>query len=516
VAKPTRRPGIARNAAANWLAFGFVAGVSFFLAPFVVSRLGATAYGVWSLLVAVVGYLGLLDFGVRGAVTRYVAHHYAAGDDQGSSSIVSAAMVLFGLLGCVAILLASVLAFLAPAVFNIPESLADDTRIVLIIGGLTVAVTLVGAVFGGIVTGLERFDINSGIEILLTAIRAIAVVIALREGYGLVALGCIHLAISIVYGLAAWAAARRLYPALRLRFRVSLLPHIRTILSFSLALSALHITTMVIYYSDTMVIAAFLPIGAVTFFVIAGNLCDYAYKVAAALSTLMTPRVSALASAGSKNIGEDILGTARVATLASASIAATFWFRGESFINLWMGADYGPQSGEVLRILAFVVWLGAARSVAASSIMGVNKHRALIPAFAFEALCNVVLSVALVKPLGLIGVALGTLIPSMLVTLGYIPRCLSQSVGVPVTLFFRRAWIVPTVACLPFAVASIALEHYFPATNLAIFFAQVMLTLPLVLVGAILLCLTAAEKERLRLVTKEWLRKRSDVRRSRR
>ena len=426
-ARLVRPRGIGRNAAANWIAFVYVALVGFFLSPFVVNALGATAYGVWSLLVAVIGYLGLLDFGVRGAVTRYVAHHQAAGDDRAASSIVSAAIVLFGALGVVAVVLAGVVAYLAPAAFNIPEALSGETRVVLVLGGLTVAATLLGAVFGGIVAGLERFDVTSGIEILMTTLRAIAVVVALKSGHGLVVLGAIHLAASVAQGLLAWAAARRLYPALTLRFRAALMPQVRTIVSFSLALSAIHVFGAMIYYSDAVVIAAFLPIGAVTFYVIAGNLCEYGYQLVGALSRVMTPRVSALASTGSADVPREILGIARIATLASGAVAATFWLRGESFIGLCMGPAFASASGEVLRWLALVVWLGGARSVAASSIIGVNRHRLLVPALALEALCNLALSIALVKPWGLVGVAMGTVIPSVLVSLAYIPRCLAAS-----------------------------------------------------------------------------------------
>src|SRR2546427_3011707 len=59
-----------RNVLSNWGAFAFAAVVNFALAPVVVHALGDTAYGVWSLLVSLTGYLGLLDLGVRGAVTR--------------------------------------------------------------------------------------------------------------------------------------------------------------------------------------------------------------------------------------------------------------------------------------------------------------------------------------------------------------------------------------------------------------------------------------------------------------
>lgn len=484
----------ARNAAANWIAFLFVAGVSFFLSPFVVRHLGDTAYGVWTLLAALVGYLGLLDFGVRGTVTRYVAHHHAVNDSESCSSIVSAGLAMYGLLGSVAILIAGLVAYLSPFLFNIPEAYIDDTRIVLVVGGITMAVTLLGAVFGGVIAGLQRFVIGSGIEIAVTTVRTIAIVIALLQGYGLVSLAVVHLAGSVINGLMAWAIARRLYPDLRIRFRGPLRAHMRTILSFSVFLSAVHIFGVLIYYTDVLVISVFLPVSLVTFYAIAGNLSDYARQVALSISTLMTPRVSALASTGSKGIGEEILGVARVATLVTAPIAAIFLIRGESFINLWMGPEYGPASGEVLRILAFTTLLTGARSIAVAAIIGVNKHRALIPALGIEAVSNVVLSILLVRPLGLMGVAMGTLIPSLIVSLGYLPYCLAKSTNTPAGLFYRNSWLLPMLACLPFALLNMLLEKYLPAGNLAIFFLQVLLTLPLVAAGAAVLCLTPAEK----------------------
>jgi O-antigen/teichoic acid export membrane protein len=492
----TDRPSnYARNVAANWIAFLFVAGVSFFLSPFVVHHLGNTAYGVWTLLTALVGYLGLLDFGVRGAVTRYVAHHHAANDSASCSSIVSAGLVMYGLLGSLAILIAGVVAYLSPFLFNIPGEYIGDTRIVLVVGGITMAVTLLGAVFGGVIAGLERFDIGSGIEIAVTTVRTVAIVIALSQGYGLVSLALIYLAGSAFSGLTAMVIARRLYPELHLRFRVPLRAHMRTILSFSVFLSAIHVFGILIYYSDVLVISVFLPVSLVTFYAIAGNLCDYARQVAASISTLMTPRVSAMASAGSAGIGEEILGIARVATLVTAPIAFVFWIRGESFINLWMGPEYGPASGEVLRILAFVTLLGGARTVATASIIGMNKHRLLIPLYGGEALGNLALSVILIGPYGLVGVALGTLIPSMIVNLGFIPRYLARTTGVSATLFYRNCWLLPLLACLPFALANLLLEQYLPAGNLAVLFLQIFLTLPLVTAGAAALCLTPAEKK---------------------
>jgi O-antigen/teichoic acid export membrane protein len=493
LATVNRPSNYARNAAANWLAFAFVATISFFLSPFVVHHLGDTGYGVWTLLAALVGYLGLLDFGVRGAVTRYVAHHHATDDAENCSSIVSSGLGLYGLLGCLAILVAAVVAYLSPFLFKIPEQYFDDTRIVLIVGGVTMAITLLGGVFGGVIAGLQRFDILSGLEVSVTAIRTTAVVIALSEGHGLVSLAVIHLVASSLNCLAAWAIACRLYPTLQLRFRLSL-AHARTILSFSLVLSSIHIFGVLIYYVDVVVISVFLPVSLVTFYAIAGNLCDYARQVASALSTLMTPRVSALAASGSKELGQEIVSVARVATLITAPIAAVFIIRGESFINLWMGPSYGPSSGEVLRILAFTILLNGARTVVVASIIGLNKHRELVALFAAEAACNLALSILLVQPFGLVGVAMGTLIPSLAISLGYLPHCFARSTGARRVLLYRNGWLLPIVACAPFAFINAVLEAHFPAGSLPAFFLQIFLTLALVVVSAAAICLTPAER----------------------
>jgi len=486
--------GLARNAISNWTAFLYVAGVSFFLSPFIVKHLGATQYGVWSLLVALVGYLGLLDFGVRGAVTRYIAKHHAISDTPAASSIATGALVLFSGAGVVAILLAAVLAVLSPMLFHIPPELAGTAKEVLVVGGFTIATTLVSAVFGGVVTGLERFDVSSGIEILITTVRTVGVIVALEQGYGLSALAYVHLTTSIAYGLLAWYAVRRLYPELKFDFRQPLRGPIRTILSFSAWLSIIHVLAMLIYYTDALVIAVVLPISAVAVFAIAGNLCEYASKVSGALSKMMTPRVSALTSVGASNIGEAVLSTARLATLASTPIAMTFFIRGESFIGMWMGAEFGPSSGAVLRVLSIMVWLGGARAVTSSAIIGANRHRTLIPSFIAEALLNLGLSIVLAHVIGVVGVALGSVIPGVLVALGYVPVCLKWATGVAPSTYYRQAWILPSVACLPFLLGTLCFEYFLPAHNLFMFFVQVIVILPLVPLTALVICATPDER----------------------
>ena len=104
-AKPTSaKPRVFRNVMSNWGAYVLAMGVNFFLSPYVVRHLGDNGYGVWTLILSLTGYLGLLDLGVRGAVTRYVAKFHSQADHKNASNVASSAMLIFASAGLIAFL----------------------------------------------------------------------------------------------------------------------------------------------------------------------------------------------------------------------------------------------------------------------------------------------------------------------------------------------------------------------------------------------------------------------------
>src|ERR1019366_9982088 len=80
VAHGIRLRTITRNVLSTWSGYVATLLIGFFLAPFIVHRLGNTGYGVWTLVVSLTGYFGLLDLGLRQSVGRFVAHHVALQD----------------------------------------------------------------------------------------------------------------------------------------------------------------------------------------------------------------------------------------------------------------------------------------------------------------------------------------------------------------------------------------------------------------------------------------------------
>ncbi|MEM8713921.1 MAG: polysaccharide biosynthesis C-terminal domain-containing protein, partial [Planctomycetota bacterium] len=88
---------------------------------------------------------------------------------------------------------------------------------------------------------------------------------------------------------------------------------------------------------------------------------------------------------------------------------------GPNFLEAWIGESYSPIAGRVLQVLmaSFFFFLPV-RGVALPVLMGLGHAR--VPGFGLLAMgaLNLVLSLLLVGPYGIMGVAVGTAIPNIL------------------------------------------------------------------------------------------------------
>ncbi len=481
------RPNVsraARNVLSNWTTYLIVGAIGFFLSPFIVRHLGNSAYGVWVLLVSLTGYLGFLDLGIRGAVTRYVAKFHSERSHEQSSYTVSSASGLFIAAGMVAIAFSVLFAVFAVPHFRVPPAYSRTAQIVVVIAGANVAISLISGVFGGVLVGLQRFELYNAIALGVTVLRVVAIVGALKGGKGLISLALIQLGSSLAEFLLGFTFARKLYPELRLATSYFSRPHISLIFSFGFYSFLLLVSNYLIYYTDALVIGVFLPIGFVTFFAIAGNLIVYAKELVGGFSRTMTPLASKLeVESGRQGLQETTLKAARFCSLAVLPIFVTFMIRGHSFIGLWMGPAYADLSGHVLEVLSLPWFLGSSVAVITSVMLGISKHKPIVPVALAEGIGNLVLSIILVRAIGVLGVAWGTAIPNLAVTLFFWPWYVRRTLGVPIRKYVTSLWFVPAIAVVPFAICTYFLDRFWLPRSLVFFALQTALVLPVAFTG---------------------------------
>jgi O-antigen/teichoic acid export membrane protein len=493
-ARPRFSP-IVRNVLSNWLGFAVSIVVSFFLAPFVVRHLGDTGYGVWALTMSLTGYLGLLDLGVRGAVTRYVAKFHAQEAHTNTSKVVSSALAIFLAAGAAAIILSVGIAAPALKYVKIPPAFQFAARVVIVLTGVSIAVSLVSGVFGGIVAALQRQELANAIEILSALCRTIAIISVLHHGNGLISLAIIQLCFGVLTGLAYVVVATRLYPEFRIDFSECDKEHLKLIMSFSVYAFLIQVSTFLIIYTDSVVIGIFLPVSAVTFFAIAGNLTNYSRSLLGGITTAAAPMASALEAKGhTEELKRVLLKGTRYATMVFLPIGISFLIRGSSFIGLWMGRSYAALSGEVLSVLTIALLFSAGNGVAGSITLGISRHKGIVPVALAEGLCNLVLSITLIRHYGIVGVALGTAIPNLAVHIIFWHLYIRHVYRISVLKYAFSTWIRPGLAALPFAFCTYFVQKWWPASNLLFFFLQVSCTLPAIVISFWFFCLTADER----------------------
>ena len=115
--------------------------------------------------------------------------------------------------------------------------------------------------------------------------------------------------------------------------------------------------------------------------------------------------------------------------------------------------------------------------------LGVEKHKVMAWWAVGEGIANLALSVVLARTrLGIYGVAIGTLVPSIVVHLIMWPNYVSRLVDVTVVQVFRDIWGPVFLCSIPFAALSFAVNRMFPPHNIALFILQTIALLPVFVV----------------------------------
>src|SRR4029453_6319616 len=120
---------ILRNVASNWIGFPVNALLTLILTPYVLHSLGASRYGIWAITASVIGYYGLLDFGIRGAINQYLTRFVAVGEHRAASECLSTAVAVLTGIACACGLITVGGAYVGPQALHGPLEGAAAPRL---------------------------------------------------------------------------------------------------------------------------------------------------------------------------------------------------------------------------------------------------------------------------------------------------------------------------------------------------------------------------------------------------
>lgn len=206
------------NMVSTLISYALTLGISFFLTPFIVRKLGTDAYGFIGLSNTIIGYTGLLTVALNSMSMRFVTLNFHSGDFNRANNYL--ASTFFGNCGLalLIVLILGIGTLFLERFISIPAHLVMDVKFLFTLMFVNSAVSLVTGIFGFATFIKNRLELSNVRSIGQNVLRAILTIVA--YGFfpahlwyiGAIACVCTIYIVSVNFGY-----YRRLTPELKVK-----------------------------------------------------------------------------------------------------------------------------------------------------------------------------------------------------------------------------------------------------------------------------------------------------------
>ena len=430
-------------------------GISFMIMPFLIHHLGKHYYGIWILVSVFSAYYGMVDLGLSTAIQRYIAQAIGKKDINSINEIVATALISYSFLAILVLIFGGMGYMLIPYIFHWELSDIDllQNCFLVMLGGLAVSFPLRS--FTGMLGAALRQDISAKTDILYVAAKAVGTVFVVLRGDTLLSIAVVSVIVDLVYYLLIIYLVKKVYLSLRISLNYVSFVMAKKLFRYAFYSFINKLSEILKLRIDTLVISVFMVVSDVTIYSVAFRLFDYFNEIIISIVGFSDAYLSRYDGSGEKDRMSVVFSNfTRITSIISVFIGLSLILYGKYFISRWVGDDFN-RSCTVLPYLVIPGILAASQDPLRRLFYATSKHHLLAYISLFEGVCNVTLSLILVKSYGLIGVALGTAIPSLFISLFLVPLYGCSIIQ----LSLRKYWL--KLVLLPASVTATFVIGYF-------------------------------------------------------
>ena len=429
-----------RNTVINGLANSLGALLTIALTPFFLQRLGAPQYGVWLLALTLTfssGYVVLADLGLQEAVVRFVAEARAREDTETVSRVASSTLAVFLAVGTVAAVVVFLVAPLLVQLFHVPPGLQSSARVVFSMVAASIFIELPTAAFLSVIEGAQRYGWLRSIDVAGRIGWAAFSVAAVLVGGGVLWLAAALLATTLAQGIGAVAIARHVEPGLTVRSAMVDRTTLRRMFGYGWLVSTLRVASVVYAQMDRAIVGIALGVASVARYEVVYRIeAGATFALVTASSAVLPASAFNVARADSERQRELYIRGSRYAVAFAAPITLSALLYARPLISTWVGSSYADLTATAQLFLAFPLFW-CVHVVGINMLVGQGKIGRLAVMQVSSVLVNLVLSIILVRPLGIAGVVTGTLVANALVFVPYL-RLLLATFDCSLNAWLRR------------------------------------------------------------------------------
>lgn len=402
---------LVRNTLANGVGTVAAILVGLVLTPFLIHHLGLQAYGVWALALTLTfagGYASLSELGIEGATVRYVAE---AGADHDLTMLNRTVSTSLAVLCAVAVILAPLVALLAhPLVdlLGVPPRLHHAAVTCFAVVGAQLIFEIPARAFVAVIEGMQQFVVYQLAEVCRALLQVALYVLAVLQGWGIVGLAAALAASSFAALVLYCALAHRAVPGLRVGPWRAGRAELSRIGRFGGGVFTLRLVSTVYRQMDRAIVGIALGPRPVALYELANKIALGAGGISSVTASAVVPAAASMRREAHLLRDMFVRGSCYAMAVALPVEVTAFIFAKPLLLS-WIGPAAVPAVGAV-RLFAAYGMMQSPNNVASTMIYGLGRIRLPLIVGALATALNLMLSIALVHPLGFSGVIVGTLL----------------------------------------------------------------------------------------------------------
>ncbi len=387
----------------------------FIVTPILLRIIGNNEYGLYTLVLSVVNYLNLFNFGLGNAYIRFYYKLLKEGNKNKISSLNTTFFLIF-FIGGILTTLICLFIYLNPEIILKTES---DIQILLkvkklvFIMSILVFTTFLNIVFNCYLTAKERFIYQNSLNLIKAILTPILTIIIVIIGYGIngiaisnVIVGILILILSIFYCV---KKINMEFSAKILKLRV-----LKEIGAFSSFIFLQMVMDQILWNIDLLLLSKYANLEEVARYSIAGQFNGYYMLIATNISKVFITKINKIIFSNeikekNREIEKLMVRIGRSQIYVLGFVFISFILLGRQFIFIWLGKNY-IETYYISITLMGAVTLPAVQVIGQEVERAKNKQKFMCFVGIILAIANIFISIPLIKIYGGIGAAVGTAI----------------------------------------------------------------------------------------------------------
>lgn len=398
------------GAALSYVSLGLGNIISILYTPIMLRLLGQSEYGLYNLSNSIIGYLGVLDFGIGNAVIRYTAKYKALEDKDGESNLYGMFIVIYSILAVLVMLAGSFLVKNNHLFFSSSLTQDEMTRIQFMMALMifNLAISFPFGIFGAIITAHEQFVFPKLVAIVRQVLNPFVMIPLLLLGYKSLGMTVATTCLNLIF---IWINLYYCFKVLKIKVKFNKMDFsvLKEIMGYSFFIFLNMIVDKVYWSTDQFILGSIRGTVAVAVYSIGSTFNQYYMNFSTAISGVFLPKVTKMVTRNVSNeeLSNLFIRTGRIQFIILSFILSGFILVGKEFIAIWAGEGY-EQSYFIALLVMIPLTIPLIQNLGITILQAKNMHHFRSNIYIIIAVLNVIVSIPLAKMYGGIGCALAT------------------------------------------------------------------------------------------------------------